>query len=89
MPFRPIFLSLPGKTVFTENALVVSDTATSSMSSYADVTPVGTDFYRIGKQGKQYGPFGLLEPLQDPPGRGFFSCVDEDVLGGPSRGENL
>ncbi|KAL7537688.1 hypothetical protein ACHAXR_008009, partial [Thalassiosira sp. AJA248-18] len=37
-------------------------------------TPVGADFYRIGEKGDQYGPFGVLYPLQEPAGRGDFRC---------------
>ncbi|KAL7483355.1 hypothetical protein ACHAW6_009005 [Cyclotella cf. meneghiniana] len=38
-------------------------------------TPVGVDFYEIGEQGEQYGPFGVLYPMQNPPGRGYFQCI--------------
>ncbi|KAL7487697.1 hypothetical protein ACHAW6_013274 [Cyclotella cf. meneghiniana] len=45
----------------------VSDPTTES-------TPVGVDFYDIGEQGEQYGPIGVLYPMQYPPGRGYFRC---------------
>lgn len=25
--------------------------------------------------GEQYGPFGVLYPMQNPPGRGYFQCI--------------
>ena len=38
-------------------------------------TPVGVDFYVIGdEKGDQYGPWGVLYPVQDPPGRYVFQC---------------
>mmetsp|Transcript_27009 Transcript_27009/g.46065 ORF Transcript_27009/g.46065 Transcript_27009/m.46065 type:complete len:646 (-) Transcript_27009:335-2272(-) len=36
--------------------------------------PVGVDFYSIGETGDQFGPFGVLYPLQEPPGHGAFRC---------------
>jgi len=46
----------------------VSDVTTKS-------TPVGTDFFEIGKPGQQFAPFGLeLIPAQNVTGRGFFRC---------------
>eukprot|EP00804_Cyclotella_cryptica_P027652 CCRYP_010272-RA/>CCRYP_010272-RA protein AED:0.09 eAED:0.09 QI:844/1/1/1/0.75/0.77/9/300/469 len=57
---------------FTHNevndTVFVSDPTTES-------TPVGVDFYEIGEQGEQYGPFGVLYPMQTPPGRGYFQCI--------------
>jgi len=51
----------------SENELVSDPTMGS--------TPVGVDFYRIGNEtGDQYGPFGVLYPIQDPPGRHPFRC---------------
>lgn len=43
-------------------------------------TPVGVDFYRIGKRitdTDQFGPFGELHPVQkyNQTGRGFFRCA--------------
>jgi len=46
--------------------------AISDPTSRSD--PIGVDFYMLGEQGEQYGIFGVLYPLQDPPGRGFFRC---------------
>ncbi|KAL3792962.1 hypothetical protein HJC23_010975 [Cyclotella cryptica] len=40
-----------------------------------ETTPVGVDFFEMGEQGEQYGPFGVLYPMQYPPGRGYFYCV--------------
>eukprot|EP00984_Skeletonema_dohrnii_P028459 scaffold18452_cov71-Skeletonema_dohrnii-CCMP3373.AAC.1 len=37
-------------------------------------TPVGVDFFLVGEQDEQYGPFGLLEPAFQFPGEGLFRC---------------
>lgn len=62
---------------YDDRALVVSDPTTGSF-------PVGVDFYKIGERGQQYGPMGLLHPLQSPPGRGIFRCHDNmtGIFGG-------
>eukprot|EP00580_Thalassiosira_gravida_P005882 CAMPEP_0201654886 /NCGR_PEP_ID=MMETSP0493-20130528/45732_1 /ASSEMBLY_ACC=CAM_ASM_000838 /TAXON_ID=420259 /ORGANISM="Thalassiosira gravida, Strain GMp14c1" /LENGTH=425 /DNA_ID=CAMNT_0048131459 /DNA_START=779 /DNA_END=2056 /DNA_ORIENTATION=- len=54
----------------TEN-IAISEPTTRSY-------PVGVDFYRIGEVGEQYGPFGVLYPMQEPPGRGALRC-DKNV----------
>lgn len=41
--------------------------------------PIAVDFYEIGRRGKKYGPLGELIPLQDPPGSGYFDCVDTNM----------
>ena len=53
---------------------LVSDSTTSD-------TPVGVDFYRVGEQGNQYGPFGVLYPAQNETGRGVYRCegYDKDI----------
>lgn len=40
-------------------------------------TPVGVDFYLIGEQGDQFGPYGALSPIQvnGQVGRGYFRCA--------------
>ena len=48
---------------------MVSDPTTKSH-------PVGVDVYRIGERGPQYSPLGVLYPLQDPPGKGLYRCVE-------------
>ncbi|KAL7521761.1 hypothetical protein ACHAWX_006442 [Stephanocyclus meneghinianus] len=60
--YHPLWSVELNKTIF------VSDRTTES-------TPVGVDFYEIGEQGEQYGPFGVLYPMQHPPGRGYFHCA--------------
>ena len=47
--------------------LLISDPTTES-------TPVGTDFYWVGEQGHQFGPFGVLTPAQNVSGRGVYRC---------------
>eukprot|EP00984_Skeletonema_dohrnii_P027544 scaffold17096_cov84-Skeletonema_dohrnii-CCMP3373.AAC.3 len=37
-------------------------------------TPVGVDFFWVGEQDEQYGPFGLLRPAFQFPGEGLFRC---------------
>ena len=37
---------------------------------------VGIDFYSLGELGEEHGPYGELFPLSNPPGSGFFKCVD-------------
>lgn len=64
------------------DVFAVSDPTTNSV-------PVGVDFYLIGEKGPQYGPFGVLTPLQDPPGRGVFRCDDYDNAVGPVSHLNL
>jgi len=61
--YHPLWSVELNKTIF------VSDPTTES-------TPVGVDFFEIGEQGEQYGPFGVLYPMQYPPGRGYFHCAD-------------
>ena len=53
---------------------IVSDPTTSD-------TPVGVDFYWVGEQGNQYGPFGVLYPMQNQTGRGLYRCegYDKDI----------
>ena len=55
--------------IYTDQTKIVSDPTTSS-------SPIGSDFYMIGKRGERYGPFGELNPLSDPPGSGFFDCIE-------------
>lgn len=52
---------------YYDGTLAVSDPTTGSI-------PVGVDFYKIGERGQQYGPMGVLYPMQEPPGRGLFRC---------------
>ncbi|KAL9178938.1 hypothetical protein ACHAXT_011911 [Thalassiosira profunda] len=54
---------------FDERTIIISDPTTRSY-------PVGVDFFLVGERGPQFGPFGVMHPLQEPPGRGMFSCVD-------------
>eukprot|EP00804_Cyclotella_cryptica_P003410 CCRYP_018561-RC/>CCRYP_018561-RC protein AED:0.13 eAED:0.13 QI:3308/1/0.91/1/0.36/0.5/12/0/77 len=46
-------------------------------------TPVGTDFYENqvfgGAQWDDYGPFGLLTPLNNVTGKGYFHCMGTNV----------
>ncbi|KAL7549894.1 hypothetical protein ACHAWF_013153 [Thalassiosira exigua] len=58
---------------FNDHSYMVSDPTTKSF-------PVGVDFYQIGERGQQYGPFGVLHPIQDPPGRGHFRCDDNIIV---------
>merc|ERR1712032_819076 len=39
---------------------------------------IGLDFFRLGEQGPEFGPFGQLFPLSDPEGSGFMRCVEND-----------
>lgn len=55
--------------VYTHQTKIVSDPSTHS-------SPIGSDFYSIGKRGERYGPFGELNPLSDPKGSGFFDCIE-------------
>eukprot|EP00804_Cyclotella_cryptica_P003412 CCRYP_018561-RA/>CCRYP_018561-RA protein AED:0.21 eAED:0.21 QI:122/0.81/0.75/1/0.54/0.58/12/0/862 len=69
------------------------DTTPSTMlsgTSYTKVgltslgaTPVGTDFYENqvfgGAQWDDYGPFGLLTPLNNVTGKGYFHCMGTNV----------
>ena len=41
-------------------------------------SPVGVDFFLIGERGPSYGPLGVLYPLQQPPGKGLFRCLDDN-----------
>mmetsp|Transcript_33482 Transcript_33482/g.61658 ORF Transcript_33482/g.61658 Transcript_33482/m.61658 type:complete len:435 (-) Transcript_33482:113-1417(-) len=54
---------------FDNGTLAVSDFTTRSH-------PVGVDTFRVGERGPQYGPLGVLYPLQEPPGKGSFRCVN-------------
>jgi len=47
--------------------LLISDPTTLS-------TPVGVDFYSLGEQGHQYGPFGVLNPIHNVSGQGAYRC---------------
>ena len=37
-------------------------------------SPVGVDFFFIGEQDDEFGPFGELIPAREPAGQGFFRC---------------
>lgn len=52
---------------YNNYTLAVSDSTTSA-------SPIGTDFYWIGKRGERYGPYGQLYPLSEPAGSGAFYC---------------
>ena len=54
---------------YDSSTIGVSDPTTRSY-------PVGVDTYLIGERGPQYGPFGVLYPMQEPPGKGSFRCDD-------------
>mmetsp|Transcript_20106 Transcript_20106/g.36329 ORF Transcript_20106/g.36329 Transcript_20106/m.36329 type:complete len:387 (-) Transcript_20106:335-1495(-) len=54
---------------YDSGTIGVSDPTTRSY-------PVGVDTFRIGERGPQYGPFGVLYPMQEPPGKGAFRCDD-------------
>ena len=56
--------------LYKENTEAVSNPTTGS-------DPIGgIDFFKVEKVGVKYGPLGELIPLQDPPGSGYFDCVD-------------
>ena len=38
--------------------------------------PVGVDFYGVGERGEQFGPFGVLYPVANQTGRGYYRCSD-------------
>ena len=42
-----------------------------------DTSPIAVDFYNISDRGPRYGPLGQLTPLSEPPGSGYFQCIDE------------
>mmetsp|Transcript_7622 Transcript_7622/g.16602 ORF Transcript_7622/g.16602 Transcript_7622/m.16602 type:complete len:508 (+) Transcript_7622:542-2065(+) len=54
----------------------VSDPTTKSY-------PVGVDFYHVGERGPQYGPLGVLYPMQEPPGKGAFRCDNNRTIVAP------
>ena len=53
--------------LYNQKTYFISDPTTAS-------TPVGVDFYYILSNGRNYGPFGLLEPIANLSGAGFFHC---------------
>lgn len=55
--------------VYTDRTKIVSNPTTHS-------SPIGSDFFLIGGRGERYGPLGELNPLSDPPGSGFFDCIE-------------
>ena len=58
---RQIFFSNNRNSSYDNDTIAVSDPTSRSY-------PVGVDFYRVGEKGDQFGPFGVLHPLQEPPG---------------------
>jgi hypothetical protein len=55
--------------VYTDVTRIVSSPSTKS-------SPIGSDFFQIGERGERYGPLGVLHPLQEPPGSGYFDCIE-------------
>jgi len=45
--------------------------------------PVGNDFYKNDFMGtplwNDYGPFGLLTPIHNISGKGYFHCLDTNL----------
>ena len=54
--------------LFFKGTVITSDVTT-------EPTPVGVDFYMIGKRDDHYGPFGILHPMTNVTGSGHFRCV--------------
>ena len=50
-----------------------------SSHAFLSIKIVGIDFYSLGELGEEHGPYGELFPLSNPPGSGFFKCVDGEV----------
>jgi hypothetical protein len=55
--------------LFLQGTFYVSDVTTGD-------TPVNVDFYEVGEKGEQFGPFGVLYPVANQTGRGYFRCSD-------------
>jgi hypothetical protein len=66
---------------FTEPGEVDNHTFLISDPTTTQLTPVGVDFYEMRRKNVQlgfkydYGPFGVLIPLVDYKGAGFFHCL--------------
>lgn len=58
--------------LYGQQTKFVSDPTTQS-------SILGVDFYKLGLQGKEYGPYGELFPLSDPAGSGLMRCVEGEV----------
>mmetsp|Transcript_18565 Transcript_18565/g.40374 ORF Transcript_18565/g.40374 Transcript_18565/m.40374 type:complete len:500 (+) Transcript_18565:347-1846(+) len=53
---------------YSNNTKFTSDPTTQS-------NIIGLDFYLVGRQGEEFGPFGELFPLSDPKGSGLMRCI--------------
>jgi len=66
--------ALGGEESRDTDIVIVSDPAPNSGS------PVGVDFYEMRRRNEnEYGPYGVLVPLAEYKGSGYFHCPNNDV----------
>ncbi|KAL7535670.1 hypothetical protein ACHAXR_006658 [Thalassiosira sp. AJA248-18] len=59
------------RNTYTQQTKFASDPTTQT-------SIIGVDFYKLGKQGEEFGPWGQLFPLSDPKGSGFMRCIENE-----------